>query len=1004
MPALDYILETLAGPVVNSGASGDVATDTGCTATLTAGRWLVLATASHVNLTGAGGVTQSSEVEVRHESTRLTVSRWSSPFGSFAPSIAGGTTLKTLYVLDALNGDEITVWLRRDNNGGADTGDVEVGDIQLLCVNLDTLVEGADYWWAEGPNSDTAEVTAAGTTWVDCAAAGQFGQGGSQVDFTAPSTGDYWVTGSLNAYVTTVSANTEIAGARMRRGDGTPANIGSGVEQQVTLEGGSPTASVYNFTEEDVLSLTAGDTPDIRWQVNNSSSGTSVGFRRSRLFVLRLDALTDYAFITNAGNIQTSGGSTTEGANGLTFSLGTDALVTASPISQPGGGNWGRSWLHEDAGDVHHPASAELDVYYNDGSGGSDDVGAMKMFYVASTGSQTFRLAQQADGGAGTFTLGRTRGNGGSARTVLLAMTLATPDSGDSHAGSGTLAGVGSLTGAAGLSMPVSGTLAGVGALTGAAGLSIPISGTLAGVGSLTGAVSLSVRGSGVLTGIGTLTGDATISEPGDAHVGSGTLAGVGSLTGAAGLSMPASGSVLGTGAMTGLGTLGLAVSGSLAGAGGLSGAAALSYAASGTIAGAGSLTGAATLSIASSGSLLGVGSIVASTTRAHVGSGSLLGAGALTGGVSIGLAASGSVLGQALVEGAATMVMAVTGSLSGIGRLTGNGTAGAVVPVLTSLSVESGHPTGGYLVEITGANFNLPPAPPATGRAPVPGPSVRVEFGGVASRRVAVVSSTRLLVVVPKHAMPTDSNGRTLGSHEVDVTVTNLDDVDGTDLGAATLEDGFTYVRPDVSGRAPSLLVELVKYIVTMLRGEVTAEVITHQSTDYDSDVSTLVVDAARLPQVILSGPQLEKNGVYTDNAGERVTLDDPLEFRVTRRPLYCDLKFDLILITNSDMHLFNLLSLITTVVDRNSKLEVPFAGGVMELPLDWSEGMSVTRQTSQLNSNIRAARGSITITGFPFVEIPGTSNDATADAGMQLSDVPSLQPPDEIGDNLPS
>lgn len=429
MPAIAYEFDTLAGPVSQGGSTGDVyATVSGISVTLAAGRWLVRARASHTNLTGSGSVTRSSSVEVRHNTTRYGVSRWCSLFGSFAPSVAAGSMLQTFFVIDASNGDTIDMRLRRVNDDGTDDGDVEIGDAIIEAINLDDLVEGTDYWYADGGNSDTAEVTAGDATWITAAAAGRIGQDASEVDLTAPSTGDYWVIASIETFNNGTPGTVEDGRARLRV-DGAAA--GTGQEHTHTRDVGSPDAYSATIHEEDVLALTANDQPEIQWEVANDASGDSAGYRRSRIFVLRLGALADYAFIANAGNIQVSSTGTVEGTNGLTFNFGTaDVLISGTASWQTGGGDWGRAWLHQDAGDIHHPPTGRMHAVVDEGVGAADDELPIAFgTIVSSTGSETWRLAQQTDASANAYTLGRARGNGASARTILIALQLETATS-----------------------------------------------------------------------------------------------------------------------------------------------------------------------------------------------------------------------------------------------------------------------------------------------------------------------------------------------------------------------------------------------------------------------------------------------------------------------------------------------------------------------------------------------------------------------------------------------
>jgi len=427
VPAIDYEFDTLTSTVNQTGSSGDVYADiSGISITLGATtRYLVIAIASHTNVTGSGGVTRSSEVEVRHNTTRYGVSRWCSLFGSFAPNVVAGGTLQTFFVIDATASDTVTMRLRRENVDGTDDGEVDAGQCWLAAIDIGDLDEGTDYAYADGGNSDTSEVVAGDATWITAAASGRIGQGGGEEAFTASTTGDYLVLASLESWLDGTPGAAEEGRARFRVN---AAAAGTGQEHTHTRDVGSPGAYWGSFFEMDVIALTASDQPEIQWEVANDASGDSAGYRRSRIFILRLAALSDYEAIVDAGNIQVASAGIVEATNGLTFNFGTnDVLILGCASWQTAGGNWGRAWLHQDAGDVRHPALGRMWAVNDDGVGAADD--EMPLLFaelVSSTGSETWRLAQETDSGANMYTLGRARGNGASARTPLVALPLQT--------------------------------------------------------------------------------------------------------------------------------------------------------------------------------------------------------------------------------------------------------------------------------------------------------------------------------------------------------------------------------------------------------------------------------------------------------------------------------------------------------------------------------------------------------------------------------------------------
>lgn len=326
-------------------------------------------------------------------------------------------------------------------------------------------------------------------------------------------------------------------------------------------------------------------------------------------------------------------------------------------------------------------------------------------------------------------------------------------------------------------------------------------------------------------------------------------------------------------------------------------------------------------------------------------------------------------------------------------------------VPTIATVSPNAGNPTGGQLIEITGTNFQIPAAAPASGPVPAAAPTVEVLFGGVASPRVAVVSATRLYVVVPKQKMPVVS-GATQGTYLVDVEVRNIDSSGVLIPGeTVTSADAYTYNRPDISTSSEAPLTNLIRQLLQTLKSEVIPNVSFSVHTDYDSATATAAVDDATAPGIVLIGPSLTRNTLYTDNAPTEIEVALG-EYGRGRRPIHFDIGFDIIVIAKYDMHLVNLISLITTVLDRNSAFQFvcPDPIGTIQFDLEWTDGLSVSKQTNQLNSNIRAARGSFQIVGFPFDVIEGTTQDAIQDIAAELTNAVTLQAAEQIGENLPA
>lgn len=325
-------------------------------------------------------------------------------------------------------------------------------------------------------------------------------------------------------------------------------------------------------------------------------------------------------------------------------------------------------------------------------------------------------------------------------------------------------------------------------------------------------------------------------------------------------------------------------------------------------------------------------------------------------------------------------------------------------IPTITSISPNTGPPTGAHLVEIIGTNFRLPTAPPATGIVPVAPTPVRVSFDGVVSSRVLVASDTRLFAETPKKIL-VQANGRPIEDPlAVDVLVENIDDL-GVLIPTeeVTEVDGYTYARIDLSFDTPSDLSRLGDALIDLWRSEVLENTVFGQNTDFDSDTTDGMqfVDIASVPACILTGPRLAENLFFRRWDDEEVTTTGT-EFKIVRRPKYNDVSFDILAITNNDRQLVNLIALIDAFMDNNKFLT--FGGCPYEMDFVEGADMSVIKQSSQLNSNIRTAKGELLIRGFNMSGFAGVTDHDTKDVGDALDDRVTLESTEQIGSDLPA
>lgn len=326
-------------------------------------------------------------------------------------------------------------------------------------------------------------------------------------------------------------------------------------------------------------------------------------------------------------------------------------------------------------------------------------------------------------------------------------------------------------------------------------------------------------------------------------------------------------------------------------------------------------------------------------------------------------------------------------------------------VPTLTAVSPAFGPPTGGHLVELTGTNFRLPTPPAATGPVPPRPIPVRVTFDGIESPRVLVISDTRLMAETPKRLL-VDGDGRPVTDPlAVDVVVENVDD-DGVLIPTetVTLADGYEYRRIDLSFENPSDLSRMVDRLLDLFTSEVLPNTISDVNTDFDSSVGDDrdYTEVAELPAVVLTGPQLSENTFYRRWVDPVVELSGD-EFREQRRPKYNDLTFDVLVITDNQRQLINLIALIDTFMDNNKFVDLDD----VRYEMDFVPGsdMAVLKQSNnQLNSNIRTAKGQLLIRGFNMFGFAGVENHGTRDVGARVADDVTLGSTEQTSTDLPA
>jgi hypothetical protein len=284
-------------------------------------------------------------------------------------------------------------------------------------------------------------------------------------------------------------------------------------------------------------------------------------------------------------------------------------------------------------------------------------------------------------------------------------------------------------------------------------------------------------------------------------------------------------------------------------------------------------------------------------------------------------------------------------------------------VPTITKIDKNAG-PTGGRrLVKIWGGNFQLAPAPPLSGPAPVPNPSVEVLFGAVKAREVRVMAPSLLHVITP-----ISDPGL------VSVTVRNIDQAGAVIPGeTVTVADAYTFARPELSNpevKKRSNLTRLVMAVVTELRRQILDNTILATSTDYDDTPSGANVAALpSTPGLVLSGPFLRQNRFFATNQPRVENDGDGASFE--QRPARTvDLAFTLIGVDDSSIRELDLMHECTAFFQRNTYLRMlrdpEVAETYVEYELDLESDGDFKQTGTANNSNIRAFSGNFVVRGF--------------------------------------
>ena len=312
-------------------------------------------------------------------------------------------------------------------------------------------------------------------------------------------------------------------------------------------------------------------------------------------------------------------------------------------------------------------------------------------------------------------------------------------------------------------------------------------------------------------------------------------------------------------------------------------------------------------------------------------------------------------------------------------------------IPSIANITPSSGPTAGSLLVEVLGVGFQLAALSQAYGSTQPPSPTVGVLVGGHAARDVRVFSGERLTCIVPAG-----------DAGPADVVVQNLDTVGFPIAGEqAIAPEAFTYVRQALTVEAD--LTRLVRTLLQELKRQVFENVVLTVHTDFDAEVGAELhlAPIARLPALVLMGPELAENRFYSQNQLPEVATG-PGRFAQRRVPYTVDLGFTVIGVSDHTTELLNLMAATQLFFHRNPFLELdrdpgnPGAGRVRyEMEIARDGDLKVTSQPNE--SNIRSCSGRFVVRGFDLEDLAGVPDEGVVARGAVASDV-VIQPPQPL------
>lgn len=284
--------------------------------------------------------------------------------------------------------------------------------------------------------------------------------------------------------------------------------------------------------------------------------------------------------------------------------------------------------------------------------------------------------------------------------------------------------------------------------------------------------------------------------------------------------------------------------------------------------------------------------------------------------------------------------------------------------PTLANAYPSAGPTSGGTLVRLLGLAF---------------ADRVRVYFGDTEAELVQVASKGKVYARSPISTFAAPVTGT--GDGTVDIRLVNLD-ANGDEVPGeeSTLADAFRYVQPEFLTMNQLDMVQ--RALIEELRRQVVSNTLISQHTDYDSETGDgrNLVDVAKLPALVLLGPETPENREYSLNG--RVTAVDSDGTVVEREaPLTVDVVFDFVGMADNLKSMTGLHQAMLRFVAKNRWLRVrsnpedPTSEVIRyEMDIQLGNYPRVTGIASE--SNVRNFTGTLTIRGVDIEVDAGFAN----------------------------